>query len=60
MQVLNFLVNLYTSQGLGGAAAALLGLVLGLSVPVCGYFGAKRSDERLMCCFCGCAYINRL
>lgn len=30
----------------------------GLLVACCGYFGAKNSDERLTCCFCGCSCLG--
>lgn len=32
----------------------LMGLLLGLLVPACGYIGAKRSDRALLGCFWGC------
>lgn len=32
----------------------LMGLMLGLLVPACGYAGAKRADRNLLGCFWGC------
>lgn len=30
-------------------------VLLGLLVPLCGYFGAKNNNSNLMCMFCGCS-----
>ncbi|CAE8597993.1 unnamed protein product [Polarella glacialis] len=40
----------------GGAQAPeqVLGMALALLVPICGYLGAKKSDQVLTCCFCCC------
>lgn len=38
-----------------GVATTVFWLAVALAVPCCGYFGAKRSDSSLMCCFCGCS-----
>eukprot|EP00811_Abedinium_folium_P032443 NODE_5489_length_1765_cov_4.294872.p1 GENE.NODE_5489_length_1765_cov_4.294872~~NODE_5489_length_1765_cov_4.294872.p1 ORF type:complete len:496 (+),score=105.73 NODE_5489_length_1765_cov_4.294872:53-1540(+) len=37
----------------GGLPRMFISLIVGLLVPACGYWGAKRSDSSLMCCFCG-------
>lgn len=41
------------------SAAQTFGFVaLALLVPCCGYFGAKNSDQNLMCCYCGCNFLQ--
>lgn len=32
----------------------LASIICVVLVPCCGYFGAKKSDKNLTCCFCGC------
>ncbi|CAK0883219.1 unnamed protein product, partial [Prorocentrum cordatum] len=32
----------------------IIGLLLDLAVPVCGYFGVMHSNRQLTCCFCSC------
>jgi len=34
--------------------SGLIGLLLDLAVPVCGYFGVMHSNRQLTCCFCSC------
>merc|ERR1719487_3145319 len=58
LQFLCFLINLKTAHGLAGMGSATFNLFVGLLVPFCGYFGAKRSDRYLMGCFCGCAWFQ--
>mmetsp|Transcript_97232 Transcript_97232/g.187437 ORF Transcript_97232/g.187437 Transcript_97232/m.187437 type:complete len:231 (-) Transcript_97232:122-814(-) len=40
------------------AVASVIAAILGLAVPACGYFGAKKSDQNLTCCFCGCNFLG--
>ncbi|CAK0818717.1 unnamed protein product [Prorocentrum cordatum] len=50
--------NAIRSSGGEPAYATLFGIFFALLVPACGYFGAKRSDETLTCCFCGCNLLS--
>merc|ERR1719502_1663265 len=34
--------------------AAMSGLLIELSIPACGYYGAIHANRQLTCCFCSC------
>eukprot|EP00440_Ansanella_granifera_P008650 gb/GFBE01009373.1/.p1 GENE.gb/GFBE01009373.1/~~gb/GFBE01009373.1/.p1 ORF type:complete len:222 (+),score=44.40 gb/GFBE01009373.1/:1-666(+) len=38
----------------GAGGSSFVTIAVALLVPLCGYFGAKKSDPNLTCCFCGC------
>jgi len=56
--VVNFVVNLLRGQYTHLAAAslwtAMSTLLIELSVPACGYYGARHNNRQLACCFCSC------
>jgi hypothetical protein len=42
----------------GGPLFLIFNLAVGLLIPCCGYFGAKKSDQNLTCCYCGCNFLG--
>lgn len=52
--VADLLRGRYQARNAIGLWSAMSSLLLELSVPACGYYGALRSNRQLMCCFCGC------
>lgn len=52
--VIDLLSGAHRERDLMGLWGALSSLMLELSIPACGYYGALRSNRQLLCCFCGC------
>jgi len=53
----NLLTGAYSSESPGNEDSLWTGLsslILELSIPVCGYYGALHTNRQLACCFCGC------
>lgn len=53
LQVGSFALNALSSHSVRGFESATTGLLTGLLLPACGYFGAKNSNRWLMGAFCG-------
>merc|ERR1712113_1054582 len=43
-----------SSGCIGVLAGPMVGLLLLLVLPCCGYQGAKQNNSTMLCCFCGC------
>jgi len=56
--VVQFVVNLmrgqYTQRDAASLWTAMSSLLIELSVPACGYYGARHNNRQLTCCFCSC------
>merc|ERR1711871_1744647 len=48
LAIVNFVMDIIL-----GNVYNILGLIVYLSIAACGYYGAKRRDKQLLCCFCG-------
>jgi hypothetical protein len=48
LAITNFVIDLVM-----GRFYNVLGLIVSFSIAACGYYGAKRNDKQLLCCFCG-------
>lgn len=58
-QCINFLLKVFASNKSPQLfEAAFVGLLIGMLLPACGYFGAKHSNRQLMGCFCGGSWCN--
>lgn len=41
-------------EGIASLWAAFSALLIELSVPACGYYGARLANKQMVCCFCSC------
>jgi hypothetical protein len=48
LAIINFVIDLVLGQFYN-----VLGLIISFSIAACGYYGAKKRDKQLLCCFCG-------
>jgi len=56
VQVLVFLWSVCLDHEMGALQSAFVNFICGILLPMCGYFGVKRSNKWLMGCFCGCSW----
>lgn len=54
LKVIDFSVRMLSGELYASLYSSFLTLVLQMSIPACGYYGALTSNHHLMLCFCGC------
>eukprot|EP00928_Gymnodinium_smaydae_P048046 TRINITY_DN32097_c0_g1_i1.p1 TRINITY_DN32097_c0_g1~~TRINITY_DN32097_c0_g1_i1.p1 ORF type:complete len:241 (-),score=55.78 TRINITY_DN32097_c0_g1_i1:129-851(-) len=60
---INSMSNIYTLLSndllhMNQFSSVAIDLLIVLGIPMCGYFGAKKADKNLLCCFCCCNFFE--
>jgi len=60
LKVIDFSFRMLSGVLYSSLYSSFLTLVVQLTIPACGYYGALKSNHHLMLCFCGCNLISTI